>query len=364
MLLLFVACAADPDDAQPVEDSEDAGRSCAVDVHEHFASHVEFSVGIETLKAEMVTHGVTHALVQTPPASGQSDLGAHYDFETDMGPSLKAAAAQNDELVLVAGGGILNPWIHSTAAQDAGAGMVSAFGEEAERILDEGAAGLGELAILHISYDSTHPFIEIDPEHPLMLEAARVAGRRGVPIDIHIELVDGADLAVSELPSACFRTEAEGGNNPELLQENRAGFEALLDANADAASTPSDAMVVWSHVGWDNTGHLDVDAVTELMAAHDNLVLSLKMLNEVGPCQVLENRPIDPDSGELREAWVALIEAYPDRVVIGGDEFFGDSSGSTAGSASLAGSWELVHQLSPELAEQVACTNPKRMWGL
>jgi hypothetical protein len=100
------------------------------------------------------------------------------------------------------------------------------------------------------------------------------------------------------------------------------------------------------------------------MNAHDNLYPSLKMLTSPGPCQVLENRPLDPETGELRSAWKALIEQYPNRFVLGGDEFFGTSSASTAGSASLGGTWDIIDQLPHDIAEQLACDNPSRMWAL
>jgi hypothetical protein len=109
---------------------------------------------------------------------------------------------------------------------------------------------------------------------------------------------------------------------------------------------------------------MDADTVGELMAAHDNLYPSLKMLTSVGPCQVLANRPIDPATGELRDEWLALIETYPDRFVLGGDEFFGEPGGSVNGSASLGGTWEVIEQLSDTLAEKIACSNPIRMWDL
>ncbi|MDP6933162.1 MAG: hypothetical protein QGG40_09610, partial [Myxococcota bacterium] len=234
MFLALFACTGAPDGSV---DSDDGLVGCAVDVHEHFDISLDFSTGIGTLHDDMAQVGVTHALIQTPPVSGLSLVGARYTFETDMTPSLQDAAAHNADLFLVAGGGILNPWIDQTDPGDAGPEMLTAFADEAGRILDAGAVGFGELALLHLSIDNTHPFIEIDPGHPLVLELARVAGRRGVPLDIHLELVDGADLAVADLPSACFETESDGGNNPDTLTENRSAFETLLEENASAADT-------------------------------------------------------------------------------------------------------------------------------
>ena len=376
-LLFTVGCLPAP--APPVEPDPDpdpdepaTGVSwCAVDVHQHLTANVPFADAADELIAKMgaVTvgeeGGVAFALIQPPPSSGDPTQGARYDYRSDMSPSLLQVVADHPlELGLVAGGGILNGWIHEAVldGRTIGAQERANFKEAAGLIIDDGAVAFGEMAVLHLSYEDTHPFIASPADHPLYLALAEVAAERSVPIDIHTEAVNRDAFAVpDEMPSNCFQNTSGGGNNPSSLSNSIDGFEVLLDHNLDASATPEDAAIVWSHVGWDNTGDLTVALLDELLTAHPNLIASLKMLDDPGPCQVIGNRPRTAD-GALRPEWLALFEEWPDRFVLGSDEFVGGSDG--VGAPSTQGTWDLIGQLPDDLAQAFACDNPRRVYGL
>jgi hypothetical protein len=48
----------------------------------------------------------------------------------------------------------------------------------AERMMDVGAVGFGEISVLHLSLVPNHSFTEVSPEHPLMRTLVEIAGRR------------------------------------------------------------------------------------------------------------------------------------------------------------------------------------------
>lgn len=91
---------------------------------------------------------------------------------------------------MLAGGATLNPIIQAAGQQnDIEPALREPFLETTETMVAEGAAGFGELTALHFSFNNTHPFEMVRPDHPLFLLLSDVAGRNGVPIDFHMEAV-------------------------------------------------------------------------------------------------------------------------------------------------------------------------------
>jgi hypothetical protein len=377
-VFLFACSRPTGPDAGPPPDGGLGIETCGVDVHQHFAHNSSFDVGASSMIEGMEAVGYAHSLVMPPPIAdpGTAPEGAanwiYTERSRDGGPSLlETVQADPEHFSLVAGGGILNRWIHGAVVSgiEPDEAELYAFERAAEDILDDGAVGFGEMAALHLSIEATHPFIMIPADHAYLLRLAEVAGRRGVPIDIHAEMVDGVTIAIPDdlprnaLGRSCFRStanETNPGNNPVEIADMMVGFERLL------AHDPS-AAIIWSHVGWDNIGHMTTERLRELMSAYPNLYLSLKMLDDPSPgCQLIANRPLDPTDGSLRPEWEALIEDFAERVVIGADTFFGDPSTEPASVAApnTRGTWALVDRLAPETATMVACENPRRLFGL
>lgn len=118
-------------------------------------------------------------------------------------------------------------------------------------------------------------------------------------------------------------------------------------------------------------GHMTVGLLRQLIEAHPNLYLRLKILDSPGPCQVVENVPLErvdgPGGGTwgaIRSEWYDLIVDHPDRFVLGGDELFGTDSGATTGAPTTRGTWSLLGQLPEATARTIACENPRRLYGL
>ena len=238
----------------------------------------------------------------------------------------------------VAGGESLNPMIHDVAPENVTREHVQRFQKEAALIVASGAVGFGELTAEHFSSGrGGHPYESTRPDHPLFLALADIAAQNAMPIDLHMEAVP-QDM---EMPDRMRK-----GANPERLKENISGFERLLAHNRKAR-------IVWAHAGWDLTGERTVPLMRSLLEEHPNLYMSIK-LDPRGPQRT---SPFTPD-GVLRPDWVALLRAFPDRFMIGSDQFFDE------GTERLARARRLIDALPSDTARLVASENAKRIYGL
>jgi hypothetical protein len=249
---------------------------------------------------------------------------------------IKGMLGGGGRLAMVAGGESLNPTIQGTSADNVGAGVMRDFRDEAEAIADDGAVGFGEIAIEHFSSGrGHHPYESTRPDHPLLLLLADIAAERGMVIDIHMEAVP------ADLP----RPPARLGPGPAELRANIAGFERLLDHNREAK-------VVWAHAGWDLTGERRVPLMRSLLDRHPNLYMSIKIDSFGFP----GTKPMG--QGGVRPGWLAMLRAFPDRFVIGSDQFFGENP------ERLARAREFIDALPPDLAQRVGRENALRLYRL
>lgn len=321
-----------------------------IDVHEHVMGTLgqgreDYAGAVQAALREMDRAGIQTAILLPPPqTTGQPGL---YDYSA----FLKAIAPHADRFKFLAGGGTLNPMIQDAVK----AGNVSPeterrFATEAEKILKAGAVGFGELAAEHLSLNPHHVYEATPPDHPLFLKLADIAAKNGVPIDIHMEAV------TRDMP---LPTRFASPPNPKTLKENIASFERLLTHNRGAK-------IIWDHFGWDNLGKRTVDLTRGLLRKHPNLYLSVRLANAPEDrSSVDSNWPVD-ETGTIRAAWLALIKEFPDRFLMGGDEFFlseqADRKHPSAGSAAATAS--LVNQLPEDLKRKVGYENAKRVFGL
>ena len=323
-------------------------RACGIDGHQHLTKG-NMDSAADNLLATMDATEVQRVLLIPPPQSAEKPAAGRYDADAFD----ELVAAHPDRLGAIGGGGTLAPTLHGSALSGMAptAAELDDFEAEARALAADGIAGFGEFAILHLSYRQSHPYVEVPADHPMFLRLADVAADVGLPIDIHLELVS-EDMST---PMPYFKS-APMGNNPPALSENQSAFERLLAHNRDAT-------IIWAHVGWDNTGHADVGTLRGLLERNDNLIFALKMLDEPGPVQVIEHRPLDL-SGTIRPEWLALLEDYPDRFVLGADEFMPGHHGESPGAPSTSGTWSILDQLPADLAYELACDNPRAIYAL
>jgi predicted TIM-barrel fold metal-dependent hydrolase len=324
---------------------------CSVDVHQHlnaFAMQqgklkIDWDAAAKMAITLMDEVGIQKILIMPPPLT--ADHQSKYDY-TELAAITKSYP---DRFAFVAGGGTLNPILNQAVASGSvSASMKSEFETKAKEIVRAGAAAFGEIASLHFSFSDTHPFIYAPPDHTLFLSLADIAAQENMPIDLHIEIVAQKISLPKPLKSP---------PNPATLEPNLQAFERLLSHNPKAR-------IVWAHVGWDNTGQMTTSLLRQLLEKHPNLYMSIKITEPTSAeAQVEANRPID-SKGKIRSDWLKLISDYPDRFLIGADEFFSQPNTPRTGPPSTKMTWSIVNQLPPDVARKVACENVTKIYRM
>lgn len=263
------------------------------------------SKAVDNAAAAMTGSGIATMFLLPPPQifSGPQPL----DYPSFAGPS----KAYGTKFRFLGGGGTLNPMLHEAGAAPT-EGALRHFIEEAETVLRAGAIGFGEMAAHHLSLVPGHPYESVAADHPFLLSLADIAARRDVPIDLHF------DPVISRMP----RPDWAPPTDPAEFEPNFPAFERLLAHDRNAK-------IIWAHAGSDNLGQWTVALSRRMLATHPNLYMSLRM----SPGHAFQNHPLTRE-GEIKPAWLRLLADFPDRFVIGGDQFFVDES-DAAGNATL-----------------------------
>jgi hypothetical protein len=332
-----------------------AGHATAgswIDVHMHVIGGAgrQFAQAVDQAAAQMDAAGIAKAIVFPPPEP-------HLMFDY-LGYASELARYPG-RFGFLGGGGLLNAMIQELSGPDAVTPEAKAhFTALAEAIAQAGAAGFGEIAVLHLSLTRNHPFEEVAPEHPLLLALAEIAGRRGLVIDLHMDPI----VAAGRSPGGLHVPP-----NPATLMANVAGLELLLAHDRNAR-------IVWAHGGSDFTGNMTPALIGRLMDAHANLYMSLRPVpagvTTAGNVGLKLYNTIMPGGG-IDKGWLALLERHPDRFVLGSDSFMLSASVppnsplvtlGRGNAARLSAINQLVARLPKELAANVAETNAARLY--
>ncbi|MCC7016190.1 MAG: amidohydrolase family protein [Rhodospirillales bacterium] len=310
-----------------------AGDGAAlIDTHVHAMRSARRSANVPAMLRTMDSYRVELSILLPPPFP-PGHPGAYGLRELEP-----IARAHPDRFAFVAGGESLNPMIHRTPPGEVTPGIAAEFRREAEAIARSGAAGFGELAAEHFSSGrGNHPYESTAPDHPLLLVLADIAAEHGMPIDLHMEAVP------RDMP---FPEHLAGGRNPETVKENISGLERLLAHNRNAR-------IIWAHAGWDQTGERTVPLMRALLSRHSNLHMSVK-LDPRGPQKTSALTP----SGAIRPGWLALLREFPDRFMVGSDQFHDE------GEKRLARARAFADALPADLAGRIVRENALRVYRL
>lgn len=305
----------------------------------------DFPAAGDELVKMMDRLGIAKAIVMPPPASFDREAVYQYDA------LLPVIRSHPNRLFLAAGGDALNPMIVNTRADAVTAEIRSTFSSQAEQMIKDGAKAFGEMMVLHFSFSDKHPFEQVAGDHPLYLLLADIAAKHGVPIDLHMEAVP-ADQALPK------KLVGRSANNPAQIGATLPGLERLLAHNRQAK-------IVWQHIGWDNTGHMTIALLRDLLKKHSNLFLALKAVQpEREAFRVSDNDVLDAQR-QLRPGWLELFQEFPDRFVVGSDEFVHRAGQARmAGPPSLAETWRILDRLPPQLRASIGSANAGRIYGL
>jgi hypothetical protein len=321
-------------DALAEEQTTSAGTVPIFDTHAHpgRGRHANLSRTASQGLNRMDHHGIVYTIFLPPPfpSEPRERYGAR---------ELASVVNEHpDRLAFAAGGESINVLIMSTPPASVTASALKQLAEDADAIARSGAKAIGEIAIEHLSSGrGRHPYESVPADHPLLFALVDAAARLDLPVDVHMEAVP-ADMP---LPRAM------GPANPPVLPGNITAFERLLDHNREAR-------IIWAHAGWDNTLERTVPLMRTLLGRHPNLYMSIK----VQPQGPQRNSPFAPD-GSIKAGWLALLREFPDRFIIGTDQFYDDEDDDR-----LAAARRFIDGLPPDLAASVAHENARRLYRL
>jgi hypothetical protein len=324
-----------------------------IDVHVHLivGGRGDFAGAVGAAVAMMDDAGIRSSVVMPPPFT--DDVQNRHDAADFRG----LLQAYPGRFGFLGGGGTLNLTLQRTAGRPIDAQTRSDFERTAREILDAGAAGFGEIAVHHLSLLEGHPYEWIPADHPLLLVLADIAAERDAVVDLHLDVVPRDSGTPARFGSRA---------NPRVLRANLESFEKLLAHNRKAR-------IVWAHAGSDPLGNRTASLCRELLLKHSNLYMSLRLpaglpAGAAGAPQFAMdgNRRADP-------GWLALVVDFPDRFVLGGDQFIaspaigGQGPGLTFAQRSPAQrdmARSFLEALPAGVARKLALENAQRLYGL
>ncbi len=353
IIVLFVISIVGCETAPPSPYRRDAGKPSPTsrtgvspgytDAHNHLfggrGRQNDYLGAASTAIAKMDELGIEKIIVMPPPFTSAQTHS--YDIE-ELLPVVKEYP---DRIAALGGGGSLNIMIYQVRDGKVGPKLRQQFEARALEILNKGGVGFGEFAVEHFSLNHDHPYESVRADHPLLLHLADIAARKGVPMDIHMEAVP------RDMPLPNRRVLMRSGRNPKMLRENISAFERLLSHNRDAR-------IIWAHAGWCNTGYRTPELCRHLLSRHLNLYMSFKLSTESVP----ETSPLNWDRSSIRPEWLRLIRDFPDRFIIGTDQFYSAPGQRQIGPQKTAATRRLMSLLPPDLARKIGFENPKRLF--
>ncbi len=308
----------------------------------------DYASAADNLIRQMDRYGVSKVLILPPPqVPGDMTKG----IKPKCNDLLIAVRRYPDRLFLVGGGDVLNPYIYQYKPSEVTPAIKNRFEKDAKRLVQLGIKGFGEMSALHFSFNNAHVFMEESSDHPLFLLLADLSARYNLPIDLHMEAIP-KDMP---MPAGFDRV---SNHNPARIKENLSSLERLLSHNRRAK-------IVWQHLGWDNTGNLTIDLVRRLLKKHSNLYFALRVeerLFTMGRTP-MPNRIVDRQ-WKIRPEWIALFREFPERFVIGSDEFIGMPGETSRMPQSFDETWSIIEQLPPDLATKIGRDNAARVYNL
>lgn len=320
-----------------------------IDTHVHLIGDrgpsMDYRGAVAAALAVMEESGIQKMILMPPP---QVEGMAPGDSDSFL-PALKGQLAR---FAFLGGGGSLNPLIQATPPEAVDDRVRRRFEAKAADILKSGAAGFGEMTAHHLSATTGHPYESTPADHPLFLLLADITARHGAVIDFHFDVV-AEDMKTPDWLAS--------PPNPAVFRANLPAFERLLAHSREAR-------IVWAHAGSDQLGHWTAELSRRLLGAHPNLFMSLRM----GPGRAPQNHPLTM-SGELKPEWLRLFQDFPDRFVLGGDQFIASPSARGSGPGlTFAQRAPMMRQrtrllleaLPPDLARKIASENAIRLYKL
>lgn len=286
--------------------------------------------GPEALLSALDEAGVSRINIMPTPNEGRFDSSDHSPKGgVTARETLRSMAA--DHVQVFCGAASLTVWMHEAAR---GGYREEAFqmrlGALTEAIDAGRCAGIGEIGLFHFQKWGHQAVIDIPPTFPPFLAVAKMAASKGVWLDLHAEPME---------PEGKSR-EAEVFGAVALLYRQSPELKLIL-----------------SHTAMTNPANLRA-----LFETYPGLMVNFKLVRDPKKWRNLE--PICDSQGRLYKDWAALMEAFPDRFMVGSDAKFGRVDFRFK---RFRKNVKLIRKalgsLAPEAAEMIAWKNAARVFG-
>jgi predicted TIM-barrel fold metal-dependent hydrolase len=309
--------------------------------HLHWGFHKDSMGAANAAIQKMDELGISKMIIMPPPgAPGHRGV-------LDMSELMPVVRRFPERFACMGGGGSLNVMIHQTGSDRISPDLRKKFRAKALELLEEGAIGFGEFSVEHFSFSRTHPYESVSADHPLFLLLSDIAAQHGVPVDIHMEAI------TVDMPFPSSRFLDRSNQNPSKLTENMSAFERLISHNRKTK-------IIWSHVGWCNTGHRSVDLCRRILQRHPNLYMSFKL----SPEGIARVRPLDPTKNSIKPEWLQLIRDFQDRFIIGTDQFYAPPGARRIGPQKTEVMIRFINLLPLNIAHKICVENPRNIFNL
>ena len=317
-----------------------------IDTHAHLENPLprDTSAAMEDAIKMMDRFHIRTTLLMPVPHVGQAATRNLDDVETLAG----LTAQHPGRFFVVGGAAALAPMLHGGAAGEITDADRAQFAEAAQRVVDAGVVGFGEIGITHFALPAMgarHQYGQIAADHPYLLVLADIAARNDIPIDVHFDVV----AQTMDLPPPL-----KSPPNPARLDSNLPAFERFLSHNGKAR-------IIWAHAGGEPMRQRTVELCRALFERHPNLYMSLRVqLTGPHPAFALNS------NGSLKPIWKKLLTDYSERFVLGSDAFYTDRPPDRRGGKEegMERFQMLLAQLPPEVAAKIARDNARRIYRL
>jgi len=191
------------------------------------------------------------------------------------------------------------------------------------------SAGIGEIGFLHFDTAGGQPVVHLPPEYPPFLAIAEAAATAGVWMDIHAEPIE-----------------------PDGTQHYADVYATL----AFMFQRWPNLRLIYSHNGLTNPRNAQ-----SLLTTFPNIMMNTSFYRRAAWRHL---GPLTNERGAIYEDWAELLEALPDRFMIGTDFLFG----WTPAPLEAYANWinvdrRILGSLSPTTARKIAFDNAVRVFG-
>ena len=222
-------------------------------------------------------------------------------------------------------------------------GQIESFRNLAQSFAEDGIVAFGEIGLYHFAIPRIgNSFGRVPLNHPLLDVLGDVAAKKGIPVDVHFDVVPRD----SGLPE-----QLAGAGNPGYLEANLSQFERFLSRNRKAK-------IVWAHAGHEATPFRTAELCADLLQRHNNLYMSIRLMRGAPkPSAAMDS------NGRLKNEWKRLFTRFPDRFVFGSESMYGSSMSSMFDHQFVLYQ-KLLAQLPPTVARKIASENARSIYPL